>query len=178
LAIAIGSFLVIAACGGGGSEPTPTATSEPTPTATSAPEAEEKQKSAAPAEPGFISQPARSGPTDDIETLRELADIYWGLLGTGFVDMALAHLEESYRLEREGTIRKESAEGEHRLFLGGNAVLPMGSGISEKRPPQMTGPGEGDMLIQVTTPTGVRSFHTKFRKVDGEWKITYAEEVK
>ena len=41
----------------------------------------------------------------------------------------------------------------------------------------MTGPNEGEMFLLMKEPLGTRRIKMAFRKLDGTWKITYAEEV-
>ena len=42
----------------------------------------------------------------------------------------------------------------------------------------MTAPGQGEMFMRLKEPLGTRRIRMAFVRVDGEWKITYAHEVR
>ena len=121
--------------------------------------------------PALDSAPApadSSGNTNEIDTLRQLVLDYQAAFNSYDEDRVLSYLEEGHRVERESAIRQDI--GQVRLF---NVKL----GVSEDSPPQMTGPGEGEVFMKVREPLGTRRVRMAFRNLDGEWKITHAEEV-
>ena len=130
--------------------PTPTPTLTPTPLATATP------------------TPTPPSASDVADTLRQLAFAYWEAFNSYDADKALGYLEEAYRQERESVIRKE---------IGQIKFFRVKLGVSEESPPQMAGPGEAEMFLTMKEPLGSRRIHMRFREVEGEWKITYAQEV-
>ena len=114
------------------------------------------------------SPTAPLGTSAELETLRRLAFDYWAAFNSYNVENVLAYLEDSYRLERDSEIRQD---------LGRLKLFRVKLGVSEETPPQMTGPNEGEIFLLMKEPLGTRRIKMAFRKLDGTWKITYAEEV-
>ena len=109
------------------------------------------------------------GHTDEIEALRQLAFNYWEAFNSYDADQVLSYLEEDYRKERESAIRRD---------IGRIKLFKVKLGVSEESPPQMTGPGEGEMFLRMKEPLGTRRIRMAFREVEDGWKITYSQEVK
>jgi len=62
---------------------------------------------ATPIPPSTASSPVSPGPTEQIETLRQLAFDYWAAFNVYDKEKVLSFLEESYRTERESRIRSD-----------------------------------------------------------------------
>jgi len=106
--------------------------------------------------------------SDEADTLRQLAFAYWEAFNSYDADKVLGYLEEAYRQERESKIRGD---------IGRIKLFRVKLGVSEETPPRMTTPGEGEMFLTMKEPIGTRRIHMRFLKLEGEWKITHAEEV-
>ncbi|MEE9198580.1 MAG: hypothetical protein V3U26_02150, partial [Dehalococcoidia bacterium] len=104
----------------------------------------------------------------DLEGLRRLTFAYWQAFNANDPETTLGYLEASYRAEREEAIRDE---------IGLIDTFGVTLVVSEQIPPHMTGPDEGEMFLRMQEPLGIRLIHMAFRRVAGEWKITYAQEV-
>lgn len=150
--------LVLASCAAPTPTPTPTAT--PTPTLTPTP-----LSTATPTPTPTTATPSES---DETDALRELAFAYWEAFNSYDADKVLEYLEDAYRQERESRIRGD---------IGRIKLFRVKLGVSEETPPRMTGPGEGEMYLTMKEPIGTRRIHMRFLKVEGEWKITYSQEV-
>ena len=122
------------------------------------------------AAPAAVATPtaAPEGDPETLGALKSLAFEYWIAFNEHDVDKVLSYLEESYRAEREQEVTDEIAQLElFRVTLG----------VTERSPPVLLGPTEGEMMLNLREPLGVRKVRMAFRMIDGEWKITFAEEV-
>ncbi len=117
--------------------------------------------------PVHLSTPGAS--LDELEEMRRVAFAYWEAFNNYDPDKTLSYLEDNYREQREDTVRDEiSRVKRFRVHLG----------MSEEAAPKFTSPEEGEMLFKMKEPLGSRKIRMAFRKVNGEWKIVFAEEVK
>ena len=159
----VGLVLVISACAAPAETPVPTAvpTLAATPTRTPA-------STATPLPVPTLSPSAPSGASDETETLRQLVFDYWKAFNSYDVEKVLSYLEDSYRLERESEIRSDVSQ----LKMFGIELE-----VSELSPPQMSGPDEGEMFLMMKEPLGIRRIRMAWTRGDGEWKITYSQEV-
>lgn len=143
--------LAVAAC----AAPSPTATPTPVPlTVTS---------------PGGSTPVALVAAPDAAATLRKLAFSYWEAFNAYDVERVLSYLEATYRAEREGQIRTD---------IGRIKTFGVKLGVSESSPPQASGDGQWEMFLNMKEPLGTRRIRMAFRQADGDWKITYSQEVK
>jgi|GEM_PF-2444664 len=158
IVVVAATVLLVAACARATPTPTPTATPTPTSvaTATGIPTSTPTQAPAA-------------AEAADAEVLRQLAFAYWEAFNAYDADRALSYLEDAYRAERESEIRSEI--GQIRMFR-------VKLGVSEESPPQVVGQGDWEMFLSMKEPIGTRRIRMAFTPVEGEWKITCAEEVK
>ena len=100
--------------------------------------------------------------------MRQLSFDYWVAFNAYDPDKTLSYLEASYRQRREEEIRDEI--GRIKTF---NVQLE----VSEQIPPQMNGDGTAEMFLMMKEPLGLRRIQMSFLEVNGEWKLTYTEEV-
>ena len=163
LICSVGLILVLAACTSPAAAPTPTAA--PTLTATP-PVTPASTATPSPTPAPALSAP--SGTTDETETLRQLVFDYWDALNSYDVEKVLSYLEENYRSDRESTIRSD---------MGQLKTFGVKLEVSELTPPQMSGPDEGEMFLMMKEPLGIRRIRMAWVRGDGEWKITYSQEV-
>ena len=145
--------------------PIPSPTPQPEPTATPEPSPQSEQKVA---DPTATPEPSAQLDVADINAVRELAFAFWEAYNAYDPDKALSYLEETYRQERDVPLRENVAT--IKLF---SVKLEM----SEESPPHMIGDGEWEMHMTMKTPLDVRRIRMSFRKVEGEWKLTFAEQV-
>ena len=120
------------------------------------------------ADPTATPEPSAQLDVADINAVRELAFAFWEAYNAYDPDKALSYLEETYRQERDVPLRENVAT--IKLF---SVKLEM----SEESPPHMIGDGEWEMHMTMKTPLDVRRIRMSFRKVEGEWKLTFAEQV-
>ena len=114
------------------------------------------------------SSPTSLGANGVIKTLRQLSLDYWTAINSYDANKALSYLEESYRMERESSIRAD---------IGQIETFNVKLRVSEESPPQITSPSEGEMYLRINEPLGTRRVHMAFIKLDDEWKIAHAHEV-
>jgi hypothetical protein len=157
--VAVISVAVISACGSSIDDSTPTAT----PAASAAPVVP-----AAQANPTSSPSNAATIDTETTETLRQLAFDYWVAFNAYDPDKTLSYLEASYRQRREEEIRDE---------IGRIKIFNVQLDVSEQIPPQMNGDGTAEMFLMMKEPLGLRRIQMNFLEVNGEWKLTYTEEV-
>ena len=111
------------------------------------------------------------GPVADAEEaahIRELAFGYWEAFNAYEADRALAYLEDEYRQQREEQVRTE---------IGRIDLFNVQLGVSEEAPPWATDGDRREMYLTMKEPLGTRRIRMEFRDVDGEWKITFAQQV-
>ena len=184
-AITIGLWLtaaLLATVCGGGSAPTPLPTIGPPSVPPAAVEVVEEGPGGSAASgptPSPASEVGTStaasvptaalGTDEDVETIRRLAFDYWTAFNDYDKERVLSYLEDSYRAEREGELGKD---------IGRLKLFSVKLGVSQLTPPRLTGVGEGEMVLLMEEPLGTRQIRMAFRKIDGEWKITHAEEEK
>ncbi len=107
-------------------------------------------------------------PADSTETLRWLAFAYWDALNAYDVEKTGSYLEDNYRQAHLGEVEK----GIRKMKMFGVKL-----GVSEESPPRIKGANEAEMYVALKDPLGIRRILMKFAMVEGEWKITFAEEV-
>jgi hypothetical protein len=114
--------------------------------------------------------PTSAGVTEEAElqALRQLAADYWEAFNIYDADRALSYLEENYRLTRESDIRGD---------IGRLKTFKVKLGVSEESAPELSGSVAAQMSVKIKEPLGTRLVLMTFIKVDGQWKITHAEEV-
>ena len=107
--------------------------------------------------------------TDEAEALRQLAYAYWDAFNSYDAARTLGYLEDGYRQQRDETVRDEI-----QLVQTFGVKLEAG----EHTPPYVVSENEREMYMNIKEPLGTRRIRMAFRQVDGEWKITHAEEPK
>jgi hypothetical protein len=111
--------------------------------------------------------PGALGELEDLDAIRRLTFDYWIAFNDYDTEKVLSYLEESYRAEREEEIADD---------IGRIKLFRVSLGVSQRSPAVLTSPTEGEMMINLKEPLGTRQVRMAFRKVDGEWKITHAEQ--
>ena len=101
-------------------------------------------------------------------SLRQLTFAYWDALNSYNAEKTLSYLEGNYRQSHRGEVEK----GIEQMKMFGVKL-----GVSEESPPRITGANEAEMYVVLKDPLGIRRILMKFAMVEGEWKITFAEEV-
>ena len=104
----------------------------------------------------------------DTDALRQLTFAYWDALNSYDAGKAVSYLEENYRQAHRGEVEK----GINQMKMFGVKL-----GVSEESPPRIKGVNEAEMYVALKEPLGTRRILMKFATVEGEWKITFAEEV-
>ena len=101
--------------------------------------------------------------------IRGLTFDYWDAFNAYDIDTVLGYFETSYRNEREEYLRAD---------IGTLKLFGVKLGVSEESPPTMVAPDEWEMYVAMKEPLGTRIIRMVFKEIDGEWKVTYSEEVK
>ena len=135
---------------------------EPSPVPTSLPE-----PTLPPATPTLVPTPMIDTAAE-VAQLHALSDSYWGAFNSYDADAAVALYDEGYRLTREEQVRGD---------ISRMKIFRITLGISEVSPATLTAPNVGELYIDVKNPLGVSRVRMIFHKLDGEWKIVYAEEL-
>ena len=100
--------------------------------------------------------------------LRQLTFDYWDALNSYNAEKTLSYLEGNYRQAHRGEVER----GIEQMKMFGVKL-----GVSEESPPHIKGANEAEMYVALKDPLGIRRILMKFAMVEGEWKITFAEEV-
>ena len=106
---------------------------------------------------------------EQAETFRRMTFDYWETFNAYDADGVLEFLEEGYGREREEKIRGD---------IGRLKLFSVQLVVTEESPPSMVDEDEWEMYLTMKEPLGTRRIRMAFREVDGEWKITFSEEVK
>ena len=115
-------------------------------------------------EPG----PGSNGSPDDVTAIRQILKEYWDALNDYDVDRALPMLEPGYRAQEEEPIRQD---------IGRMRMFRVKLGVSEETPPALNKNGDYETYLNLETPTDTRRVLMIFRRIDGQWQITYSDEV-
>ena len=188
LGVALGAFVMLAAIGvacGSSTPPPPTAAPEPTPTevpqatptgrpqvtSTERPQATSTERLQVTSTERPQVAPTEEPQVDpqEADALRKLAFAYWEAFNAYDADRALGYLEEDYRQHQDSAVRDD---------IGMIKLFSVKLGMSEETPPQVVGNDEWEMYLIMKEPLGTRRIRMAFQKVEGEWKITFAEEAK
>ena len=106
---------------------------------------------------------------EQAQTFRRMTFEYWEAFNAYDADRVLEFLEQAYGREREEKIRSD---------IGRLKLFSVQLGVAEESPPSMVAEDEWEMYLTMKEPLGTRRIRMAFRQVDGEWKITFSEEVK
>ena len=106
-------------------------------------------------------------PSEETEAIRQVVMAYWEAFNAYDVERVLSYMEDSWRKERSEALRGDI--GRMRLFR-------VKLGVEEESPPVITGNGEAEMMIKLSTPIGVKHDYFRLVKVGAEWKIGFSEE--
>ena len=164
-----------AACGGSPSTDSSPAPSDAAPQ--SAPDPTSTPSPTSTSEPAKTPEPTPMAATPEVEAadvemdsfIRGLTFDYWDAFNDYDADTVLGYFETSYRQEREEFLRAD---------IGTLKLFGVKLGVSEESPPTMVAPNEWEMYVTMKEPLGTRIIQMVFKEIDGEWKVTYSEEVK
>lgn len=112
-----------------------------------------------------------SGPAisaQDAQAVRDVASAFWEAYNAYDPDKAVSYLDESYRPEKEKTLRGE---------IGQIKTFGVKLGVSEKTAPVLIGPDQAEMYLTMKEPTGTRTLWMKFARHGDTWTITYSEQT-
>ena len=152
-------------------EPTTVPSEDPTPTPIAA---DDPEPTPAPARdpdptPVPVDDPTPTSDAAQADTFRQMTFDYWEAFNAYDADRVLEFLEEGYGREREEKIRGD---------IGRLKLFSVQLGVTEESPPSIVDEDEWEMYLTMKEPLGTRRIRMAFREVDGEWKITFSEEVK
>jgi hypothetical protein len=108
---------------------------------------------------------------EDIEAARQVVFAYWEAFNNYDVDGVLAFLEESWQEDSADDIASEIDQ-----MKGANMTM----GVEEEAEPTVTTDGTIVIKMLIDIPIMImpdRHYSYYLKKIDGEWKIYYAEEV-
>ena len=145
--------------------PTASAPARPTETKPQTPPTDEPfMSTSSQTEPG----PGSNGSPDDVTATRQIVKEYWDALNDYDVDRALPMLEPGYRVQEEGPIRQD---------IDRMRMFRVKLGVSEESPPAQNKNGDYETYLKLETPIDTRRVLMIFRRIDGQWQITYSDEV-
>ena len=116
-----------------------------------------------------VDDPTPTSDAAQADTFRQMTFDYWEAFNAYDADRVLGFLEEGYGREREEKIRGD---------IGRLKLFSVQLGVTEESPPSIVDEDEWEMYLTMKEPLGTRRIRMAFREVDGEWKITFSEEVK
>ena len=93
---------------------------------------------------------------------------YWGAFNDYEADRALPMLEDGYRELEEDLIRRD---------IGRMKLFRIRLDVSEETPPVPNADGDYETWISMKTPVDTRSVKMIFRRIDGQWRIVFSDEV-
>ena len=152
------------------SEPTPVPSEDPTPTPIAADDPDPTPVPARDPDPTPVpvDDPTPTSDAALADTFRQMTFDYWEAFNAYDADRVLEFLEEGYGREREEKIRGD---------IGRLKLFSVQLGVTEESPPSIVDEDEWEMYLTMKEPLGTRRIRMAFREVDGEWKITFSEEV-
>ena len=152
-------------------EPTTVPSEDPTPTPIAADDPEPTPVPARDPDPTPVpvDDPTPTSDAAQVDTFRQMTLDYWEAFNAYDSDRVLGFLEEGYGREREEKIRGD---------IGRLKLFSVQLGVTEESPPSIVDEDEWEMYLTMKEPLGTRRIRMAFREVDGEWKITFSEEVK
>ena len=115
--------------------------------------------------------PAPPEPASHEETLtniRQMVKAYWEAFNDYEADRALPMLEDGYRELEEDLIRRD---------IGRMKLFRIKLDVSEETPPVPNADGDYETWISMKTPVDTRSVKMIFRRIDGQWRIVFSDEV-
>ncbi len=143
--------------------PSPTPTPEPTPTpATDTPsEPEEPEPTPTPEDKPSLS-------AEEADVIRTISSAYWEAINALELEKVLGLLEESYRLKKEEELTE---------YIDLMKTYGLKLTVNEMGPPEAIDDESREIYWIVKSPVNVQTIHMIFRQIEGEWKITSAEQV-
>jgi hypothetical protein len=103
----------------------------------------------------------------ETEAIRQVIMAYWEAFNAYDVERVLSYMEGSWRKERSETVRGD---------IGRMKLFRVKLGVEEESPPVITGNGEAEVMIKLSTPIGVKHDYFRLVKVGEEWKVSFSEE--
>lgn len=113
--------------------------------------------------------PSAGASAEDFATMTQMVEVYWGAFNAYDADLALSMLEENYRADEEELIRRDI--GRMKLF---RATLE----VSEEKPLALNEAGDYEIYLKLATPVDTRRVKMVFRRIEGQWRIVFSDEVK
>jgi hypothetical protein len=113
------------------------------------------------APPSGTPPPATIAP-GDAAAAWQVVSAYWEAFNNYDVEGTLSFLEESYRLEKEASIKSE---------IGQMQAYGVKLGVEEEAEPTLTAEGKVEIKIKLTTPVGAKHDTFDLTKINNEWKI-------
>ena len=112
--------------------------------------------------------PNAAASAEDLAVMMRIVRAYWGAFNTYDADVALSMLEENYRADEEDLIRRDI--GRMKLF---RANLD----VSEEKPLALNEEGDYEIYLKLATPVDTRRLKMVFRRIEGQWRIVFSDEV-
>ena len=100
--------------------------------------------------------------------LRQMVEAYWDAFNDYDADRALQMLDGAYRRLEEELIRRD---------IGRMKLFRISLNISEETPPALNDDGDYETYIKMETPVDKRRIKMIFRRVEGQWRIVFSDEV-
>ena len=118
--------------------------------------------------PSHTATPVPASHEENVATIRLMVKEYWEAFNDYDADRALQMLEDGYRAVEEELIRKD---------VGRMKLFRINLEVSEETPPTLDGNGDYGTYLSMKTPVDSRRLLMTFRRIDGQWRIVFSDEV-
>ena len=105
---------------------------------------------------------------ENVAAIRRMVQTYWEAFNDYDADRALQMLEEGYRTLEDELIRKD---------IGRMKLFRIKLEVSEETPPELNEDGDYATYIGMKTPVDSRRVLMIFRRIEGQWRIVFSDEV-
>jgi len=108
----------------------------------------------------------------DTNAVRGAVMAYWKAFNAYDIDKVLSYLEDGWRQQDEGNLRREISQLKNGFLFIKNVKLR----VSEESPPAPIGDGEAEMMVRLQTPVGFTHDYFRLVKIGDKWKINFSEQ--
>ena len=111
---------------------------------------------------------AEESSAEDIATIGRMVDAYWAAFNAYDADLAVSMLERGYRADEEELIRRD---------IGRMKLFRVKLDVSEEKPLALNDQGDYETYLRIATPVDSRKVKMVFRRIEGQWRIVFSDEI-
>ena len=112
--------------------------------------------------------PSTVASAEDSATIMRMVEAYWDAFNSYNADVAVSMLEENYRASKEDLIRRD---------IGRMKLFRVKLEVSEGKPLALNKAGDYEIYLKLATPVDSRRLKMVFRRIQGQWRIVFSDEV-